>query len=60
MNDLMEQARALKDRLIDETRFDEAAKVRDLIKTIEGVGPAMDALERLVRFYDSEPRAAKS
>lgn len=58
MNDLLAQAKALKDRLILEKRFDEASRIRDLIRTIEGVGEAQEVLERLVALYASEPAAA--
>lgn len=58
MDDLLSLAKALKDRLILEKRFDEASQIRDLIRTIEGVGEAQEALKRLVAFYASEPLAA--
>lgn len=58
MDDVLSQAKALKDRLILEKRFDEASKIRDLIRTIEGVGEAEEALKRLLVLYASEPVAA--
>lgn len=58
MNDLLAEAKALRDRLILEERFSEASSIRDLIRTIEGVGEAQEALQRLVVFYASEPAAA--
>ena len=55
MKDLLVQAKGLKDRLILEKRFDEASRIRDLIRTIEGVEEAQEALKRLVALYASEP-----
>lgn len=55
MDDLLAKGKTLKDRLISEHRFDEAAKVRDLIHTIENMGETVASLERFVLFYASEP-----
>ena len=58
MDDLISLAKALKDRLIAEDRFDEASRMRDLIRTIEGVGPAQETLKSLVFFYAAHPADA--